>query len=35
MKKIEIVKVKLVKEKDLFVNNIHIKEPKDCYKNQV
>ncbi|HBG1195112.1 TPA: DNA repair protein RadC [Clostridioides difficile] len=32
MKKIEIVKVKLVKEKDLFVNNIHIKEPKDCYK---
>ncbi|ENY8332323.1 TPA: JAB domain-containing protein [Clostridioides difficile] len=32
MEKIEIVKVKLVKEKDLFVNNIHIKEPKDCYK---
>ncbi|HBF5866214.1 TPA: DNA repair protein RadC [Clostridioides difficile] len=32
MEKVEIVKVKLVKEKDLFVDNIHIKEPKDCYK---
>ncbi|MCC0663417.1 JAB domain-containing protein [Clostridioides sp. ZZV15-6597] len=32
MEKVEIVKVKLVKEKDLFVNNIHIKEPKDSYK---
>ncbi|MGO0861646.1 JAB domain-containing protein [Clostridioides difficile] len=32
MEKVEIVKVKLVKEKDLFVNNVHISNASDCYK---